>query len=283
MESAASFDTTNLLRPHQVAEGKEELANIEATLSAPPHIRSRISDVGQMRDRHKRLKTELEKYTPRAFLTGERDAALKEFATLEDQIKAGMPSSEEMRRNPPGAVSKHRAWESENTPRILRYKNIGLRLAAGGDLPAYLKHAGDISNIERLRPRTTSHQLAMDGAQIPKVAAIHIGQDPAGTVVFSPEEEAKLKLHAPKVHGSLAVLDNDARAELKSIVGRLLAEEAPAAAAAVAETAPAGKPGPTDLTFNQMRAMAFKAGIPDARKMKKIDLIVALRNRDLIR
>jgi hypothetical protein len=35
-----------------------------------------------------------------------------------------MPSQEEMRKAPPGAVDKHMGWEKRNKPKIAEWKNL---------------------------------------------------------------------------------------------------------------------------------------------------------------
>lgn len=276
-----SSDTTDLLRPNQVSEMREEIATLENMLNAPPHIKAQITDRGMMRKRCDRLKKDMEKYTPRAYSEGERDAAVKEFEGLSEAIQSGMPSSEEMRRNPPGAVGKQIDWQKRTKKAVARYKHIAMRLLAGGDTPARLKYAGDAANIELLRPLRTSHDVAMDGAQIPQKTGYHIGADPVGAVVFSDAEVAALRSVRPELADSLAVLDNEKRSAIKDALTRALgsaddvAPEPPAVPVAA-------KPEPKDLAFNTLRSMAFKAGIVGARKMKRIDLITALRARHLI-
>lgn len=265
-------DTTNLLRPHQVIDAKEELQSLSATLNGPSHIRSRISDLGLMRQRRDNLAKELEKFTPKPFTTETRDTAISEFHALEDKIREGMPSSEEMRRNPPGAVGKQLSWDKAQRNNVLRYKNLALRLHAGGDLPADMRYEGDIANIERLRPLTTIKDVSMDYAQIPKTRDIHIGSDPVGTVMFTADEEAALMDLAPALAGSLAVLDNEARAQIKGLLK----------AAAAQVEAKAEKPKLHELTYNEMKKMCADAGMPEVRKATKTDCIAYLRNRHLI-
>lgn len=271
-----SSDTTNLLRPNQVSEMHEEIRSLEETLNAPPHIRSQITDRRSMTQRLGRLKKEADAYTPRPFQVSERDAAVKEFAALAETIRDGMPSSEEMRRNPPGAVGKQITWDKRQKKSIQRYKHLALRLLAGGDLPAHLDHPGDVANIEMLRPLKTGRDLAMDGAQIPKKTDIHIGSDPVGTVLFTAEEDAVLMNMAPALAGSLAVLDNDARAQIKGLL------EAAMGKTAEPETVKAEKPKLHELTYNEMKKIAAKAGMEDVRKATKTELIVFLRARHLI-
>lgn len=283
-----SSDTTSLLRPNQVAEMNDEIRGLEDMLNAPPHIRAQISDRGGMRKRADRLKKDAEKYTPRAYGPGERDAAVTEFETLADSIREGMPSSEEMRRNPPGAVGKQIAWEKRNKTTVARYKHVALRLQEGGDLPVHLRHAGDAANIELLRPLTTRRDLSMDGAQIRKTADIHIGADPAGTVIFSADEEQILKDDFPAVYGSLGTMDNAQRQLTKAFLQTLMAG-APTPADASEDTlkdvppATIEKPTPAELTFSQMKSMGAKAGLKVGFGWSKAKLIEALRARHLIR
>lgn len=272
--AAATVDTSNLLRPHQVVEATEELAQLSATLNAPPHVRSRISDIGEMRRRRDNLKKDLEKSTPRAFAPDERDAAVKEFRDLEDKIREGMPTSEEMRRNPPGAVGKQLGWNQAQGQNVMRYKHLALRLHAGGDLPADMKFEGDIANIERLRPLTSARQLGMDGAQIAKTTDFHFGSDPVGAVTFSEEEMKILSDLSPELAGQLAILPNDARQGIKAIVARAMS--APPPVAAIVE-----KPTFKELGYNGMKKLAAAHG-KNCKHISQADLTSWLRANHLI-
>lgn len=252
-------ETTNLLRPNQISDAQEELARLDAMVNAPPHLKSRISDPQELRKRQRNLKSELEKYTPRAYAPNERDAAVREFEALEDTIREGMPSSEEMRRNPPGAVGKNISWQKRSGKAVQRYKHIALRLLAGGDVPENLRHAGDIANIERLRPLTTSNQLVMDGAQIPKRTDFHIGTDPASAVIFSDADIALLNQASPELAGQLALLPAETRGHIKASIKEVLAKAMAATVAIAPVPAPKRRPGDSD--YNRMKKKAAKAGI----------------------
>lgn len=277
----AAADTTNLFRPNQVEEARDELRKMDNILSAPPHIRGKVSDPGLMSKRRKRLAADLEKYEPKPFGAAEKDAALAEFQDLGAAIKAGMPSSEEMRRNSPGCVNKHLGWEQRNKKTIARWKNIGLRLAAGGDVRSDLAQSADVINIEILRERATNRDLSMDNAQIPKTAAFHFGADPVGTVLFSDAETATLAEISPAVAGSLAILGNAERAEIKAILERAMAPATQAAAPTA--DAKVGKPEIRDLTFNEMKSLAARNGMKEAVGSTKSALIGWLRAHHLIR
>lgn len=278
-------ETTNLLRPNQVEDAKEELSRISAMLEAPPHIRAQISDRPELMKRRSRLGKQLEQFSPRPYGVGERDAAVREFNALAETIREGMPSSEEMRRNPPGAVGKQIAWDKSQKRNVMRYKHIGLRLAAGGDVPNSLRHEGDISNIERLRPLTTSNQLAMDSAQIPKATDFHIGTDPANAVTFTDAEIETLTELNPELAGQLAVMEGPARAMVKALLAKL----PPAAEPEPVRTGPNGRrsynmpENAADGTpnYNKMKQIAAANGIP-AYGVKKDVLLWTLRERGLL-
>lgn len=224
---ALEFDTTNLLRPNQIQDAQDELARLSGMINAPNHIRAQISDMGELRKRLKNLKVELDKQTPRAFVPAERDAAVAEFQKLSEFIRNGMPSSEEMRRNPPGAVGKQLDWQERTKKAVARYKHLALRLQAGGDLPLHLKRTRDAANIELLRPLKTSHQLSMDSAQIPKATDYHFGDDIANTTVFNDEEIAAVEEADPEIAAALSVMTSEQRALIKKAIEEVRNPKAP--------------------------------------------------------
>lgn len=143
----------NLLRPNQVEEMQADKAALEADLR-----KDAIQNKGVVRARLRNIDNTLAKYTPPDVTPEKRDKIDKRRQQLEEEIVVGMPSSAEMRRNPPGAVSRHMAWEKKNKRKILEWKNLKLILEKGDPNP-------DLADIEQLRP-TTSY-LNMQGAQIP--------------------------------------------------------------------------------------------------------------------
>ena len=168
------MSTQSLLRPAQVEESRQEISNINRMLQAPAHERKHITDVGAMTKRRNNLATQLEAETPRPYKEEELDDAVRSFKRLGEEIKVGMLSSEEMRRNPPGAVQRNISWEKKNKSKIMEYKHSALRLLAGGDSPH--PDIGDaLPNIEMLRSHSTNYDLSMQGSQIPKERDIHLG------------------------------------------------------------------------------------------------------------
>jgi len=142
----------NLLRPTQIAEAEIEKGSLERKLREPGVDKGAVN--GQLR----RLNTQLEKQSPKAVTGKAEESLVKETKGLLEQILVGMPSQEEMRKNPPGAVDKHMQWEKRNKEKIIRWKNNQLRLNVG-------ESSVDIANLEKHRPRKSS--LNMDNAQIP--------------------------------------------------------------------------------------------------------------------
>lgn len=268
MSSAAAVAAPKapLLRPHQVREAKEEMQQIDAAMDASRRISGLHVDRREMNARKKRLASQLDQLTPRPFAIGEKDAAVKRWNELADSIKSDMPSSEEMRRNPPGARQKQTAWHEKHKHEVQEWKNIGLRLREGGDVPAPEFTHED--NVEILRTWKRSNDVSMDHAQIPKTRDIHIGADIVNTVVFSDAEEAALKEVDPEIAGALAVLDNDKRALIKDFLAGIM-------------TAPADKPKLEDLNFMSLQKLAKQNGMNTFQKSKS-EVISWLRARHLI-
>jgi len=148
----------NYLRPAQVEECERE-RSVHQAIIARPDPEGKLNK-GQSREAIRRIDKMLEQAPPE--LNGEqRTKASKLVKKLEEEMKEGMLSAEEMRRNPPGAVAQNRSWEKRNKRRIRDWKNAQLALNRG--IPS--DEAGDLCNIDRLRPQA-SH-LSMEGAQIP--------------------------------------------------------------------------------------------------------------------
>lgn len=95
----------------------------------------------------------------------DRDKMAKRVLALEEKLRDGLLSNEEMRRNPHGAVTANVAYEKRNKHLITRWRN-GLR-ALNADMPAHA--LSDLTNLERLRPRTST--MSMADCQIPQVRA----------------------------------------------------------------------------------------------------------------
>lgn len=142
----------NLLRPHQRDEMLHEKSSLENKLKNPY-----IQDKGVVSTQLRKLNKQLETQTPTPFKSDEIDAKVKREKELREDLLNGMPSQEEMRKAPPGAIGKHMTWEKTKKAKLMEWKEIQLRLNPESDDP-------DVANFERFRPVTSS--LNMDNAQI---------------------------------------------------------------------------------------------------------------------
>lgn len=211
--------TKPLLRPDQVQEFGEEHQRLDYMLKGPAHVQNQVQDRKTMIQQYQRLDKMLSEYAPRAYQVRERDPAVQRERELRDLIVAdGMPTQEEMRRNPPGAVDKHMSWERRNKNRILEWKNIRRRLHATECDGGQVEMARDVANIETFRPAGLTRSMDMAGAQIPG-KEFHFPPAGAGPVVMLDDAEmALLRKHRPDLAEQVALMDNDGRAIVKQIV-----------------------------------------------------------------
>lgn len=213
------LDTKPIMRPAALEAARDELKMLEGKLHSP-----HIQDKGEVYRQIRAVDKSIEMQTPKAFVGAEKDAAVRMEAQLREEWMEGMPSQEEMRKSPPGAVEKHMEWEKRNKEKLSQWKNIRLRLhATDGDYTD-----GSVANIERFRPKTST--LLMDNAQIPG-KQIFLPPVVAQGVTFSAEQLALLAQVSPELAGSLALLSNTQRAEVKQVITK-------AAAKAPADNAP---------------------------------------------
>lgn len=217
--AAAAERTAPLLRPHQVAQLANERQAIEGALQAPDYVRNQIQDKGAMLKQVRSIDRMLHEDAPQPLIESERDAAVREEQELREHLTHGMPTQAEMRRAPPGAIDKLRKWEGQNKGKILRWKNLRLRMHAAGMLDE-VATATDVANLERFRPAGGSHELNMDNALIDG-KSIHLPPRIAVTNVMSEEDRA-------------AMLARDAElaaAAAKAAIDRLMERSAEAAPA----------------------------------------------------
>ena len=163
---------TNYLKAREIAEVKTELEGIDATLSPSNFARNSISQDGlkHLHDRRIFLQDKLEDHTAPELTPTLRDAFSKRLGELEAKIREGMPTHEDMRRNPAGAVDQHRRWERLNKANILERRNALIALNPGDD-------SKDLTNIDMIRPHSaaltqTGTSTFMADAQIPGIFAM---------------------------------------------------------------------------------------------------------------
>jgi len=200
-----TFDTKPLLRPRQVEEAKSEIKASEDKLKNP-----HIEDKGEAMKQLRRLRESFEKQVPRGPVNGDEEGRMvARSKQLLSEIVPAMCSQEEMRKCPPGSVDKFMA--GENSPvmksKILEWKNLQLRLKPGQQ---------EAANLERHRP--VSSTLNMDNAVITGKTFFLPPEGAAQSVTFSDEQIALLKQLDPKLADMLAILPNETRAEVKTIV-----------------------------------------------------------------
>lgn len=202
---AQVFPATPLLHPEQVSSAKDEIKSLEAKLS-----NKHIEDKGEVSRQLRRAVQDFEKQAPVAPSNPDEEGRMvKRSRELLDKILVGMPSQEEMRKAPPGAVEKHMKWEARNKPRIMEWRHIMRRLTAGSS-------DRDAANLELHRP--TRSTLNMDSAQIP--GAMYFMPETTGpSVTFTDAQIATLRALDPALADRLATLTNPQRAQVKEIIG----------------------------------------------------------------
>lgn len=202
------FDTKPLLRPHQVEEMKAEVGAAEAKLSNPA-----ILDKGEARKQLIRTRKSLEEQTPRPPVdAAEEGRMVARSKVLLNEVLEGMPSQEEMRKAPPGAVDKHMGWEQRNKAKIIEWKNLQLRLRPG---------ERESANLERYRPKQSS--LSMDNAYITG-KQIYIPDAVGATVTFSDAELERLRALKPGLAETVGAMTNEQRAVVKDMLSLMPAK-----------------------------------------------------------
>lgn len=147
-----------MLKKDQVDELLEEKAEITKALSPQNPFRNKISKPALMHQRVRSIDKQIETFAPEPLPGDEKD----KLATLEKELRSawmeGMPTEEEMRKNPHGMVDRHRKWEKANKSIIMKWKNVRRQLEPDSDDP-------DLANIERFRPHGVMDRMVAN-AQI---------------------------------------------------------------------------------------------------------------------
>lgn len=146
-----------LLRPHQVVQAQEDIAQCTMDL--------RNSDVkykGQVAKRKRSLEKQFNDQAPQPITNGVlRDKVAKRISQLEEKIKVGLPTAEEMRKATPMTVDQHRKWERMNKPAIKEWRNLLRQLNTDTSDPD--THDRSLGDVERLRPVSAQDRLRTDG------------------------------------------------------------------------------------------------------------------------
>ena len=204
METQPMFDTKPLLRPAQAEQARNEIKTLEAKVNSPF-----ITDKAEATKQLRRVRTAVENQLPVPPAGAEEEGRMvRRSKELLNDILVGMPSQEEMRKAPAGAVDKHMKWEKRNKSKILEWKNIQLRLTHGTEPEA--------ANLERHRPTCSS--LNMDGAFIAGKQFYLPRGDIGVAVTFSDEQIAAIRALDPGTADKICFMSNDQRAEVKDII-----------------------------------------------------------------
>lgn len=194
--------TKPFLRVDQVEEMEGDRQGMESQLKNPIFK----GDRGVVAQQLRRLNDQLESQRPKAYSSDEIDAAVRREAELRAEIKIGMPSHEEMRKAPPGAVDRHREWEKKNFAKIEEWQNIQRRLTAGSD-------DREAASVERFRP--TVNTLNMDNAQIPGKLIFLPAAGTGKAVVFTEDQLTLLRQLSPEIAEKMGSLSNAPRQQVK--------------------------------------------------------------------
>lgn len=158
------LEKTNLLRHAQRVDMLDERQRLQEQVSQPVlGNKSGIQNPGAITNEIRKLDKQLAAQSPRPLTADEKDLLGKKQVELEREITAGMPTHEEMRRNPAGTVHRHMRWEKANKRKINLLKNVMIQLDPESE-------DRDLANLERLRPHQAVDNSAatfMVNAQIP--------------------------------------------------------------------------------------------------------------------
>lgn len=153
----------NPIRHQQAEEYREEAQRLEAIVKAPQWIEG--ANRGQANQTYRRINKMLQDQAPKPIEEAERrDRVAKLAEVVKGEIREGMLTQEEMRRNPAGAVDVFLKQEGSRAGKdaILTWKRAMRALDPDNA-------DEDYTNVERFRPavRTQGPATYMADAQIP--------------------------------------------------------------------------------------------------------------------
>ena len=153
----------NFMRTRLRAERQAEAEELEGVLS-DPYARKRITNPDVLKRRAAATRRDLVTQTPPATTARQRDKLLALTRACEASIREGMPTAQEMRRNPPGVADRHRRWDRAKKLSVLLWKSARQILDPHNDDKDYL-------NVETLRRQGMTNNPDVD-AQIGGVFAL---------------------------------------------------------------------------------------------------------------
>lgn len=145
-ESEAQIPEKPLLRYNQRENLQREVEEIADQVNPANPFKHRAGpDVTNAMSRMRGLKKQLEVYSPPSVDGRIKDKIAARAKQLQEEITQGMPTQEEMRKNPAGMVDRHMKWEKKNKKKILEWKNTQILLEPDSS-------DKDLANFERFRP-----------------------------------------------------------------------------------------------------------------------------------
>ncbi len=173
-----------LLRPHQMVQHEEDIAQCEADLA-----NAGVKMKGIVRQRKNALQKQYLSQAPQPITDGAlRDKVAKRINDLETQIKVGLPTAEEMRKATNMTVEQHRKWERLNKPKIKEWRNLLRQLNTDTSDPD--THDRSIGDIERLRPMSAQDRLRTDGFITGKMSYGSVPQENWDAIFPEPQNTA---------------------------------------------------------------------------------------------
>src|SRR3990167_620710 len=137
-----------------------EVEGVERKLSDPIERRF-LSNTGKLKQQNDRRKANLAAQSPPTDLRpSQRDKLAKLETVTREFVADNMPTAEQMRHNPPGAVDHHIAWDRHVKRALLCWKNVRILLNPTSD-------AVDLANFERYRPANAATRNLFPDGQVP--------------------------------------------------------------------------------------------------------------------
>lgn len=187
-EAAKLPQPTNkvLLRPHQMVQHEQDLRQCESDLQ-----NAGVKMKGIVRQRKKALEKQYLDQAPQPITDPIlRDKVAKRITQLEEQIKVGLPTAEEMRKATNITVEQHRKWERLNKPKIKEWRNLLRQLNTDTSDPD--THDRSLGDIERLRPMSAQDRFRSDGFITGKMSYGAVPQE-NWDLVFDPPQNTALQ------------------------------------------------------------------------------------------
>jgi hypothetical protein len=197
-----------------------------------------VKNKGVVRQRMKRVEESYHAQAPKPITDPiVRDKVAKRINQLEEQIKVGLPTAEEMRKATSATVEQHRKWERLNKPAINEWRNLLRQLNTDTSDPS--THDRSIGDIERLRPLSAQDRLRTDGfitgkmsyGSVPQENWDAIFPEPQNTALKQAERVQEEKAEKPKrvltpeQRAAKAKILADARMKRKFVLERQQAEQ----------------------------------------------------------